>query len=233
MPPVPAKRLRGGRHDLSREEVVGSQRRRLLDATVNAVAERGYAATTVADVIARAGVSRSTFYEQFADKEDCFVAAHKDLIDRLVSYVSSAYASAETLADKVRLGLRAFLEALAARPEGARYALVEVMAAGPRAHEQHRAAVSAFVRFFGEARELADNGEELPASLSHVVVGGVTTLVFEEVIAGRAQSLPKLLPELVYLALVPYVGHERALSEMDRAAAEMGEAASRSPEAAA
>lgn len=232
MPPVPAKRLRGGRHDLTREEVAASQRRRLLDATVSAVAERGYAATTVADVIARAGVSRSTFYEQFTDKEDCFAAAHQDLIDRLVAYVESAYVRGETLADKVRLGLRAFLEALAARPEGARCAMVEVMAAGPRAHAQYRAGVSAFVRFFDEARELADNGEELPASLSHVVVGGVSTLVFEEVTAGRPQSLPRLLPELVYLALVPYVGHERALAEMD-ATADRGGEISGAPEEAA
>lgn len=231
MPPVPAKRLRSGRHNLTREEVVASQRRRLLDATVSAVAERGYAAATVADVIARAGVSRSTFYDQFSDKEDCFVAAHEDLIERLVAYVGRSYVRGGTLADKVRLGLRAFLEALAARPEGARFALVEVMAAGPRAHEQHRAAVREFVRFFDEARELAEDGERLPASLSQVVVGGVTRLVYEEVLAGRSKALPKLLPELVYLALVPYVGHERALAEMEATAGDRG--ATGSPEAAA
>ena len=231
MPPVPAKRLQSGRHNLTREEVVASQRRRLLDATVSAVAERGYAAATVADVIARAGVSRSTFYDQFSDKEDCFVAAHEDLIERLVAYVGRSYVRGGTLADKVRLGLRAFLEALAARPEGARFALVEVMAAGPRAHEQHRAAVREFVRFFDEARELAEDGERLPASLSQVVVGGVTRLVYEEVLAGRSKALPKLLPELVYLALVPYVGHERALAEMEATAGDRG--ATGSPEAAA
>ena len=222
MSPVPPNQLRGGRHGLPREEVVASQRRRLMDAMVAAVAERGFAATTVADVISRAGVSRSTFYEQFSDKDDCFVAAHNDLIERLIDFVSAAYVRGESLEDKVRLGLDAFLQALAARPEGARFAFIDVMAASPRAHDQHRDAVRRFVAIFDEVGELTDRSGELPASLSRVVVGGVATLVYEEIAAGRQTSVRRLLPEALYLALVPYLGHERALEEMASASGRDG-----------
>ncbi|HEV7687975.1 MAG TPA: helix-turn-helix domain-containing protein, partial [Acidimicrobiia bacterium] len=72
----PSSRLPSGRHGLTREAVVASQRGRLVDAMAQIVAEKGYPATTVADVVERAGVSRRTFYEQFADKEACFLAAY-------------------------------------------------------------------------------------------------------------------------------------------------------------
>jgi AcrR family transcriptional regulator len=222
MPTVPPKQMRGGRHGLPRTEVVASQRRRLMDSIVAAVAERGFAATTVADVISRAGVSRSTFYEQFSDKDDCFVAAHDDLIERLIGFVSAAYVRGESLEDKVRLGLDAFLQALAARPEGARFAFIEVMAASPRAHDQHRDALRRFVAIFDEVSELAEHSDELPASLSRVVVGGVAALVYEEIAAGRQTSVRRLLPEALYLALVPYLGHERALEEMKRVSSRDG-----------
>src|SRR2546423_5503381 len=76
LPSNPGTRLPSGRHGLTREEVMASQRARLVDAMVHVVADKGYAATTVADVVERAGVSRRTFYEQFADKEACFLAAY-------------------------------------------------------------------------------------------------------------------------------------------------------------
>src|SRR3954447_24211790 len=79
-----------GRHSLSREDVLASQRGRLLDAMAEAVAQHGYGATTVAHVVALAGVSRKTFYEHFADKEDCFLA----LYDAGIAYVLGRIADA-------------------------------------------------------------------------------------------------------------------------------------------
>ena len=76
-PPSTPNRLPSGRHGLPRETVAASQRARMIDAMAAVVAEKGYAATTVADVVERAGVSRRTFYEQFADKEACFLAAYE------------------------------------------------------------------------------------------------------------------------------------------------------------
>src|SRR3954449_5882078 len=72
----PASQLPKGRHGLSRAFIAHNQRERLLDAIANVVAEKGYAATRVADITDYAGVSRKTFYELFTDKEDCFLAAY-------------------------------------------------------------------------------------------------------------------------------------------------------------
>jgi len=85
-----AEQLPRGRHGLSRDHVLASQRGRMLDAICQAVAEKGYARTAVADVIERAGVSRETFYEHFADKEECFLAAYELASDTLRSEVAEA-----------------------------------------------------------------------------------------------------------------------------------------------
>src|SRR5437870_37717 len=105
--------LPSGRHHLSRETVRESQRRRLLDAITGAVAEKGYEATTVADVISRAGVSRATFYEFYSDKDECFSAAYDSVIDQLLQGVSSAYLGDAPWPERIRAGLHALLRYLA------------------------------------------------------------------------------------------------------------------------
>ena len=90
------------------------------------VAEKGYAATTVADLTKRAGISRTTFYELFEDKEACFLAAYDNAVDVLVRRISVAYESEERWPDRARAGLRTLLEALASDPAQARLALVDV-----------------------------------------------------------------------------------------------------------
>src|SRR3954462_5974198 len=97
-----------------------SQRGRMLDAMAAAVAEKGYAATTVADVIKRAGVSRKTFYEQFRDKEDCFLAAYDMGVDLLLGALREAGGEEEDLVERARRRTRAYLETLAAEPDFAR-----------------------------------------------------------------------------------------------------------------
>lgn len=122
-----------GRHGLSREHVANAQRERIQRALADAVATRGYAATSVADVLRAARVSRATFYEQFASKEDCFMSVFEEAYERL-----SAAAAAEPVGEgdpfeRLEGALGAYLEALAADPAYARVFLVEVHAAGPAA----------------------------------------------------------------------------------------------------
>src|SRR3954454_14835880 len=88
------RQLPRGRHRLSRDEVVASQRGRMLTAMAEAVAQKGYARTTVADVLSRARVSRETFYEQFADKEDCFLAAYGFAVVALLGSIADAVGDA-------------------------------------------------------------------------------------------------------------------------------------------
>ena len=194
-----------GPHRLPREVVILSQRRRLLDGIVAAVAEKGYAPTTVADVIRNARVSRTTFYEQFADKEDCFLAAYDDGGRTHYQLVAEAVDQAVDLVDQVRLGVRAYLDALAAYPAFARAFLLEVFAAGPKAarkRAEHQARYIALLRRSYERARADDPG--LP-ELSHAVFQAaatavdslVTTCLWEE----RPDDIPALEPTALYVLL--------------------------------
>lgn len=202
-----------GRHRLPAEVVARSQRERLLDAAVNVVAEKGYGATTVADLTKEAGVSRTTFYELFEDKEACFLAAYDTAADVLARRVAAAFETQEAWPDRVRAGLMAMLESLAVEPQVARLALVDVGSAGPRAQRRYRAALQRMTPFFDEGRDFAPGGRRLPANTSRMAIGAVTGLVADEIEAGRTERLPDLLPEILFATLVPYVGPAAAAKE--------------------
>jgi AcrR family transcriptional regulator len=203
-----------GRHGLPPEVVVRSQRERLLEATMRTVAEKGYAATTVADLTKRAGISRTTFYELFADKEACFLAAYDNAVDVLVRRISAAYEAEERWPDRARAGLATLLEALAAEPELARLALVDVAAAGPAAQRRFRAAIQRLTPFFEEGRDFAPGGRGLPANTSRMAAGAVVGLISDELVAGRADKLPNLLSDVLFATLVPYLGPDAATREV-------------------
>jgi AcrR family transcriptional regulator len=204
-----------GRHRLPAEVVARSQRERLLDAAVNVVAEKGYGATTVADLTKEAGVSRTTFYELFEDKEACFLAAYDAAADVLARRISAAFETQEAWPDRVRAGLIVLLESLAGEPQVARLALVDVGSAGPRAQRRYRAALQRMTPFFDEGRDFAPGGRQLPANTSRMVIGAVTGLVADEIEAGRADRLPDLLPEILFATLVPYLGPAAAAREAE------------------
>jgi AcrR family transcriptional regulator len=193
--------------------VARSQRDRLLDAAVTVVAEKGYGATTVADLTKEAGVSRTTFYELFEDKEACFLAAYDAAADVLARRVAAAFETQEAWPDRVRAGLIMLLESLAGEPQIARLALVDVGSAGPRAQRRYRAALQRMTPFFDEGRDFAPGGRRLPANTSRMVIGAVTGLVADEIEAGRADRLPDLLPEILFATLVPYLGPAVAAKE--------------------
>jgi AcrR family transcriptional regulator len=204
-----------GRHRLPAEVVARSQRDRLLDAAVDVVAEKGYGATTVADLTKEAGVSRTTFYELFEDKEACFLAAYDTAADVLARRIATAFEAQEAWPDRVRAGLMAMLESLAVEPQVARLALVDVGSAGPRAQRRYRAALQRMTPFFDEGRDFAPGGRRLPANTSRMALGAVTGLVADEIEGGRADRLPDLLPEILFATLVPYIGPAAAAREAE------------------
>jgi AcrR family transcriptional regulator len=203
-----------GRHGLPPEVVARSQRDRLLEATMEVVAEKGYAATTVADLTKRAGVSRTTFYELFADREACFLAAYDNAVDGLVRRISVAYEAEDRWPDRARAGLATLLEALAADPAQARLALVDVAAAGPAAQRRLRAAIQRLTPFFDEGRDFAPGGRNLPANASRMAAGAVVGLIADELVAGRADELPGLLSDVLFATLVAYLGPDAAAREV-------------------
>src|ERR1044072_3506096 len=139
-----------GRHAAAREVVLASQRGRLLEAMAACVAEHGYAATTVAQVIARAGVSRKTFYEHFADKRACFLAAWEVGTEILLDQVLAAGAEADGWRARLRAGADALRGVLAAEPEFARSFMLEVLTVGEEALARRAEINERFATILGE-----------------------------------------------------------------------------------
>jgi AcrR family transcriptional regulator len=209
-----ARRLPAGRHGLSREDVTNSQRQRLLEAMAVVCARRTYAATTIAEVVETAGVSRATFYELFHDKEDCFVAAMDDWIRMLAAAIQPVvYAERDGSGwpGKLRDVISALLEFIAAKPEHATAAIVEALAAGDRAYDRYSAAAHLLVSQLDQGRAFMRAGPSPPSGTARAIVGGGESLIVAELGSGRGDRVPELLPDILYLALTPYVGQETAL----------------------
>jgi AcrR family transcriptional regulator len=210
-------RLPRGRHGLPREIVERSQRERLLAAAVRVTPVKGYEATTVADILAEAGVGRESFYELFDDKLGCMLAAHAVLIDDLDQAVRTAYAQPGPWPDRFRQALGAALEWFAADPDASRFALVELVPAGTVSRERFRLVFARFVELLEDGIG-ADGPRPELAQASDLAVSAALARIYEEILRGRTAELPRLLPTLTFELLVPYVG-EALAREQERAAA--------------
>lgn len=207
-PLPPLDRLPSGRHRLSREAVKQSQRGRLLFAIAQVVAERGYAAATVADIVDRASVSRSTFYEQFPDKQACFIAAFDYGVEFVLERMQQAWDALDSAdwREHVRSDLQTLLTVLAREPAFARALHVEVLAAGPVAL-QHRADILAMFseRIRGvHAGARAENPSlpELPPAAFALHSGGVDELIRSRLLADPDADLTELIEPVVRATLV-------------------------------
>jgi AcrR family transcriptional regulator len=189
---------------------------------VRVAAAKGYEEATVDDVIALAGVPRETFDENFDDKASCFLEAYDAVIDVLVAHVSTAFetASDEPWPERIVASLQALVELLSAESDIARMAIVEVTASGDDARARYRGALARFTPFLEEGREYSDQGEELPPDTARFAIGGATSMIFDEIRGGRGPELTRILPDLVFAVLMPYLGPKTAEEEMNRVASE-------------
>jgi AcrR family transcriptional regulator len=196
--------------------VTESQRNRIHQAMVEVVSARGYPETRVVDVIGVAGVSRKTFYELFESKEDCFLAAYDVLLGNLLADATEAFESNADgpWAERVAAGLGALLEHLAQHPDEARFAIVEVLAAGPKALARRDAALRQFSGFLESGR--SESSVDLPGITSIAVIGGVNELLYSEILHGAAGRLPSRLPDLMFWVALPYLGADAAAGERER-----------------
>lgn len=197
---------------------VRSERERVLEAMVRMAAAKGYEATTVADVVEFAGVAQKAFDEMFTSKDACFLEAYEAVFDVLVAHVTAAFeaASGEPWPEQIAAGLGALVDLLAIEADIARLAMVEVTAAGNDARERYRAMLTRFTPFLEAGRTYSGQGDELPADTARFAIGGATSMIFDEVRAGRGPELRRALPDLVFAVLMPYLGPEAAEEEMRR-----------------
>ncbi len=211
-------RLPRGRHGLPREIVTRSQRERLLAAVVRVIADKGYEATTVADILTVAGVGRESFYELFDDKLACMRTAHVLLVDDLEAQVRAAYDTPGPWPDRLSAGLAAALEWFAADPDFGRFILVEMSSVGPLARERFLADFTRFIRLLDAGVADAGRDPDVPQAAS-LAIGGTLARVYEAIVSDRTAELPGLLPDLTFEMLVPFVGEGAARAERSRVAA--------------
>ncbi len=209
-------RLPRGRHGLPREIIERSQRERLLASVVRVTVRKGYDGTTVADILGEAGVGRESFYELFDDKLDCMLAAHKVLVDDLEEQVRAAYTGPGPWPGRMREALAATLRWFAADPEASRFTLVEMSTVGPAFRSTFQAEYARFTKLLDEGLD----GGPSPAltQATQLAVGATMAQIYEELVLDRAAELPRLLPDLTYSLLVPFVGEEIAQAEREEAA---------------
>jgi len=186
-----------------------TQRQRIIDALVESCEEKTYAATTITDIVGRAHISRTTFYKHFEDKRACFDAALADCIERLQEAAAAAHTPGEEPGDAVRKATRAVLEAMAARPGLAQLLTGDAIAVDPLVIERYRRATIPAIEALWSA-----GGEPARAHTDpRLAFGQAQVLILNQIAIGQANRLPELLPEIVYLAVNPYGGHEEALAQ--------------------
>lgn len=208
-------KLPPGRHGLSRVFVAENQRERLLNGVVEAVAERGYTATTITSITAAAKISRRTFYEYFEGKEDCFGAAYEMIEAHVLDSMLATPGTGEEWPERVRARLAALLDVLSRDAAVSRCFLVEPLAAGGDVTLRYREAMQLLA---GALRpEPPPSGLDMEVR-DQALVGGIATLIVRRLNSGGAARLPELLPDLVELALAPYVGREEAKRQAAAAA---------------
>jgi len=200
-------RLPPGRHGLPRTYVAENQRERLLNGVLEAVAEHGYEATTIGRIVEAAKISRRTFYEYFAGKEECFLAAYEMVDAHVRDSMLTAPGAAEPWPDRIRARLGALLDVLSRDPAVARFYLVEPLAAGGDVAARYRDAMQLLAETLRPEPEPPGHDIEVR---DQALIGGVATLIVRRLNAGAADRLPELLPDLVELVLAPYLGREEA-----------------------
>jgi len=173
-------------------------------------AEKTYAGTTIADVVSRASVSRTTFYKLFNDKRDCFDAAVTQCIDRIAAILRAAADGCDSPAEATRRGVVAGLDLLAAEPELALVLGGDVVGVDPQLVYRYSAfTVPALEEMWERAGAPPRRGHLSPA----LAFGRAQLLVFHEVAGGHPERLPDLVPDVVYLAIAPFAGHDEALRQ--------------------
>jgi AcrR family transcriptional regulator len=216
-----APRLRPGPNGLPRGQVSEIQRSRMLSAAAKAVEEVGYARLTVAQVIARARVSRKTFYDLFEDREDCFLAVFDQAVDQLSALVGEAYERESSWREGVRAGLLAMLRFMDEEPGLARICVVEALGAGPRVLKRRTQVLVQLKIVIDQGRtsagaRVARATEESPDVTAEGVIGAVFAVLHTRLLARNREPFTALLGPLMSMIVLPYLGARAASNELTR-----------------
>jgi AcrR family transcriptional regulator len=199
-----------GRHLVPRDFVTQNQRERMLLATTELVAERGYQKTTIELIAKTARVALSTFYEHFANKEECFLAALDESVAGAAAVFGELLDPEQPWPDQIATGLEVFLEMVEAEPARARLCIVESQAAGGAALARYQAMLEDVAPKLREGRQFNPRASRLPDGLEIAIAGGLVWLVHQRLVSGRTDGIKALLPEMLQVTLTPYIGEVEA-----------------------
>ncbi len=197
------KRLPHGPHQIPRDEVIQNQRARIHGATVEAVAQCGYRKTSVKMIVSLAGVSRRSFYEQYANKEECFLTSVNLIAARIAKLTNEAYRGvAGALEDRLRAGIEQFTEEAGGSSNSASLVIIEAPTVGAAGMLHLCRATGAFEQMllssFAHAPEVGD----LPLPIIRGIIGGLHEVISVRLRTGRAKEIPALTEELLQWTLL-------------------------------
>lgn len=203
-------KLPPGRHLVPRDFVQQNQRERMLLATAELVAERGYQKTTIELIAKTARVALSTFYEHFSSKEECFLAAFDESVAAARQVFEEVLDTEQPWPDQIAASLEIMLEMIVAEPSRARLCIVESQAAGGAALARYQAMLEGIAPKLREGRQFNPRASRLPDGLEIAVAGGLAWLIHQRLVSDRVDDIKVLLPEMLQVTLTPYVGELEA-----------------------
>jgi AcrR family transcriptional regulator len=207
MAPAPA-RLPAGRHSLPVAYVSANQRERILHATVTMLMKKGYTATTVADIVAEAQLTRAVFYQNFRDKEELLSEINQVHFQQMMAVSASAFFSEEHWPERAWAAIHAAGEVNAAHPAGAHIGFIDTNAVGPELTRRVNDIIMAFGIFLEEGYRVRPEAESLPRLCSEAIAAALCELMYGEIRHGRASQVRDLIPHVAYIALAPFMGPE-------------------------
>ena len=212
------KRLPRGPHQMDPDEVAANQRLRMYGAMIEAVAANGYGRTSVKQVVSLAGVSRRAFYEQFANKQECFLATLDLIASRAMDRIAMGYGATEgPLEDRLGAALGTFAEVVQGNPKGARLMLVEAPSAGPAGWERLTRTLALFEQRLAASFAEAPDAQALPEPIARAIVGGLRRVTFVRLVEGRTEEMKELVPDMLSWTLTFRTGKPNPLGTRLRA----------------
>jgi AcrR family transcriptional regulator len=212
-------KLPPGRHLIPSDFVAQNQRERMLLATTELVAERGYQKTTIELIAKTSRVALVTFYEHFSSKEECFLAAFDESVSASREVFSELVDPEMPWQDQISVGLELFLEMVEREPARAKLCIVEAQAAGSASLARYQAMLESVAPKLREGREFNPRASRLPDGLEVAIAGGIAWLVHQRLVVDEGAGLKALLPEMLQVTLTPYIGEVDAGRAADAAQA--------------
>lgn len=194
--------------------VADPARERLAAAMVELVGSRGYAATSIEMLCEQARAGRSHFDRCFASKEDCFLSVHDEISAELCERVAAAYGRPTSWHDRIWAAGWAAMRFFEQDPARARFLVVEVNGAGAGAQSRRDRVLQSFADLIDAGRQELEKPESMSRCTAEIVAGAIYGTVLGKIEAGCVERGEDFLPELVYMAVMPYLGSRAAEDEL-------------------